>query len=438
MENFGATAPAAPAGPAAPASASARFVGNRRTYWWLIIRGTALMVVTLGIYRFWLTTDMRRFLWANTEVAGQTLEYTGTARELLIGFLFAITILLPIYASGFIIALMLGPIGQAAAPLLGLVGVSLFGPFAVYRARRYRLTRTIYRGVRFQQTGSALLYALISALWWVAIILTLGLAYPLALSSLERFKMRHTSLGNLAGGFDGSAFRLLLRGFLMWLVVVGPLILGMVAIATAHIDWAALARASTSGGNLRNLISPEQLVAIGAAMSTLLWSPIVAFFLYPVFQAMVWRWWAAGLRFGDVRVASNLRIGQVYGIYLRFLGYILLALLAIVVIFLLLVAVVGLLVYVVMTQTGSAMPDIFGESTASAVMGAGVVFLAYVAMVVGFAAVYQVIVKLGFWRCVVDSLQISNVATLTSVRAVGGPSSAIGEGLADALNVGGI
>jgi hypothetical protein len=38
----------------------------------------------------------------------------------------------------------------------------------------------------------------------------------------------------------------------------------------------------------------------------------------------------------------------------------------------------------------------------------------------------------------VDSLQISNAATLTSVTAVGGPSSAIGEGLADALNVGGI
>ncbi len=53
---------------------------------------------TLGIYRFWLATDIRRFLWSNTELAGETFEYTGTARELLIGFLIALAILVPIYA----------------------------------------------------------------------------------------------------------------------------------------------------------------------------------------------------------------------------------------------------------------------------------------------------------------------------------------------------
>ena len=49
------------------------------------------MLVTLGIYRFWLNTDMRRFLWSNTEVAGHGLEYTGTARELLIDRLMSST-----------------------------------------------------------------------------------------------------------------------------------------------------------------------------------------------------------------------------------------------------------------------------------------------------------------------------------------------------------
>ncbi len=49
-----------------------------------------------GIYRFWLATDIRRFLWSNTEVAGDGLEYIGTARELLLGFLIAIALLIPI------------------------------------------------------------------------------------------------------------------------------------------------------------------------------------------------------------------------------------------------------------------------------------------------------------------------------------------------------
>ena len=35
----------------------------------------------------------------------------------------------------------------------------VFGQFALFRARRYRLTRTIWRGVRFWMTGSGWNYA---------------------------------------------------------------------------------------------------------------------------------------------------------------------------------------------------------------------------------------------------------------------------------------
>jgi len=63
-----------------------RFLGQRRFYWRLLIRGAALLMITLGIYRFWLVTDVRRFLWSNTEIAGEALEYTGAALELVLGF----------------------------------------------------------------------------------------------------------------------------------------------------------------------------------------------------------------------------------------------------------------------------------------------------------------------------------------------------------------
>src|SRR5215470_433700 len=57
-----------------------QFLGFDRDYWQIWIRGSVLLAVTLGIYRFWLTTDTRQFLWSNTEVLGEPLEYTGTAR----------------------------------------------------------------------------------------------------------------------------------------------------------------------------------------------------------------------------------------------------------------------------------------------------------------------------------------------------------------------
>src|SRR5215471_9375771 len=98
-----------------------RFVGDRGDYWRLMIRGGALQAVTLGIYRFWLFTDMRRFLWASTEVEGETLEYTGTAVELLIGFLLAIGILVPVYGLLFVASLELGILSALSGVLAFVV-----------------------------------------------------------------------------------------------------------------------------------------------------------------------------------------------------------------------------------------------------------------------------------------------------------------------------
>ena len=52
-----------------------------------------LTIVTLGIYRFWAKTRIRRYLWSHTEFLGDRFEYTGTGKELLIGFLIVFTFL---------------------------------------------------------------------------------------------------------------------------------------------------------------------------------------------------------------------------------------------------------------------------------------------------------------------------------------------------------
>src|SRR6185503_14735556 len=84
--------------PSAGRMGGVRFLGRRRTYTRLLARGAALLLVSLGLYRFWLMTDVRRFLWASTEIDGETLEYAGTPIELVLGFLVAIAVLVPVYA----------------------------------------------------------------------------------------------------------------------------------------------------------------------------------------------------------------------------------------------------------------------------------------------------------------------------------------------------
>src|SRR4051794_37917709 len=304
--------------PARPANGG-RFTGNERTFWRLLVRGAVLLLVTLGIYRFWLATDVRRFLWSNTEIAGDGLEYIGTARELLLGFLIAIALLVPVNVAFFLAALGRGWLSQISG-LLALIVLALLGQFAVYRARRYRLTRTVYRGIRFHQTGSAWRYAVCAIFWWGMIAATLGLAYPWAQASLERFKLRHTYYGDLQGHFVGSGWKLFFRGVLFWLVVVGPFGFGLL-LAFGAVDWNAVGEAlKRSGDDVMGRIEAAGVApALVVAVLSVGWSVIALAVLYPAFQAMVLRWWISGLRFGGLTVVSHLRTRAVYAVYLRFM-----------------------------------------------------------------------------------------------------------------------
>ena len=93
-----------------------------------------------------------------------------------------------------------GVLGQIVSAL-ALSCCALLGQFAVYRARRYRLTRTVYRGMRFHQNGSAWRYAVCAVFWWAMIALTLGLAYPFAQSQPRALQDAPHVLWRSAGPF---------------------------------------------------------------------------------------------------------------------------------------------------------------------------------------------------------------------------------------------
>jgi uncharacterized membrane protein YjgN (DUF898 family) len=424
MTTFDATVSAAQIGTVAPAGAPVRFRDRSRAFWRLLVHGAVWLMLTLGIYRFWLTTDIRRHLWSSTELAGESFEYIGTARELLLGFLIAIAILLPLYSALFIVTLGLGEFGEIAGVVLSFVLLGVLGQYAVYRARRYRLSRTVYRGLRFHQTGSAWRYAVCAIFWWSLIVLTAGLAYPFAQARLERFKMRNTFFGNLPGRFEGSGARLFVGVFLLWLIAVVPFAAAIV-LGILGIDWSALTTAA-GGDDLSSWLDASGLDrAVVYAGLTGTWLLLSFAILYPIFQAMVLRWWAGGLRFGDITVKSHLRTAQVYGVYARFLWYAFL--------FTLVAGVaVGVGWFGLEKLTGEL--DTVRDEIITTVAGLG----AYVAIALGYATIHQGTVRLGLWRCVAESLDLTNLADLEQVSAAGDAASAVGEGLADALGAGGV
>jgi uncharacterized membrane protein YjgN (DUF898 family) len=290
------------------------------------------------------------------------------------------------------------------------------------------LTRTIYRGVRFHQSGSAWRYAFCAVFWWGITVLTCGLAYPFQIASLERYKMRNTYYGDLAGSFAGSGLHLLLRGFPMWFLVFAPLAV-TVGASIDTVDWQALADAlEQSGGDVMGRIesgNPGLASVIVFAMLMGSLAACAAALLYPAFQALVLRWWSSGLRFGEFEVRSSLRTRQVYGAYMRFLWYAILFCIA--------TAAIGV---PTLLAVGAAADNDQG-GTGPEIVTTGLLLAGYVIVALGFSTIYRATVMLSLWRLGMESLQLSGLSALDRVKASGGPSSALGEGLADALNVGG-
>ncbi len=155
-------------------------------------------MLTLGIYRFWMKTRLRRWYWSAIRPGGQPLEYVGDPIEKLLGFLIAVVIL-AFYIGIVNLLLMFLSFslfqGNGAAYLLSFLGVIPLWFYARYRARRYILARTRWRGLRFGLAPGAWGYAG-RALWhWTVTLLSLGLLLPRMTFHLEKYRTDRTSYG---------------------------------------------------------------------------------------------------------------------------------------------------------------------------------------------------------------------------------------------------
>lgn len=180
-------------------SLETRFVGTRGPLFLLALKTSLLTVLTLGIYRFWMKTKLRRYYWSSVRINNVPLEYTGQPVEKLLGFLMAVVIL-AFYLGIVNLVLMFASFSlfqsNVAAYALSFMGVIPLWFFAMYRARRYVLGRTRWRSVRFALDRGAWGYAG-RALWhWILTIITAGLLWPRMSFWLEKYKTDRTWFGD--------------------------------------------------------------------------------------------------------------------------------------------------------------------------------------------------------------------------------------------------
>ncbi|MFJ7437706.1 YjgN family protein [Methylorubrum thiocyanatum] len=394
----------------------------------IVVKGFLLSLVTFSIYRFWYITNLRRYFWSRTVVAGSPAEYLGNGKELLLGFLVALAVLVPVYIVLFLIGL-LSPILAALAAPVSFIGLFVLGQYALFRGRRYRASRTRWRGIRLGQDGSGFAYAGLASLWWLGTILSLGLAFPFMRAALERYRIDHTLVGQSRMRSTATGRSILLPWMMFYIVALLPTLLSILALlAATGFDIPSDLLIQDPANEKSNLIfnpayedtpfaSYGAAVVIAASVSIPL-----ALLLIPYYRARETRAFFNAAHLGEARLTSSLKARRFYVPYLVYMLAVIGFILVLGIIFALLVPLIA---------TDGQNPGIHAFAIVSTI-------LLYLGAILGTNVLYVRIVTVRLWRAVAATLQIENLSALEAVLAsTRAPASGLNEGLADALDVGG-
>jgi len=389
-----------------PLESFVSFDVNRKDLVVRLLKNKLFGFLTLGLYRFWGKTHLRRMLWPSIKIKQDRLEYHGTAKELFIGFLIAMALLgllFTVVGIGLQFLIMSNPSFLGVEQLLNFVLLYGFWQFARYRLWRFRLSRTSLRTIRFFLKGKALTYTWRILFWSILSIVTIGWAYPYMRAVRANYFINNVAFGDQSLRCKGEAAN--------FYKIYWPLIVFVqVAIVCAAIYMETMTSLEFSSiFDMESLsASNEPLVGI---MGVLLMVGFAAFLLLINARVKEFRYLAEVTQFSGARFTSTLPVGRMLLIF----G--LLALVSIVAY----VAIVALVVGAI-----AITPELL------LVVGIGTFISVYLL----FDILKYFFLFIPVMKAVCGSLKITNVSIFEEVAANSENSPQYGEGLADALDVG--
>ena len=237
----------------APKKVFAAFNGVGAELFGIMIVNFIFTLLTLGIYHFWGKVKVRKYLWQHSNILGSPLEYTGNGLELFISFLIVIVAL-----TGYSLLM-------SATLLFGIITLPLLFwaiYFAMYRSIRFRLTRTRWRGIYANLSGSAVSFANNVIFLSIANILCLGCLTPYITARLYRLTMNNVWWGDMRFSFSGTAKPLYKSFFIGMGVTVVAIILLAVFGAGYFMVIARAVEQGYAGGAGTNVDDPALMLVL--------------------------------------------------------------------------------------------------------------------------------------------------------------------------------
>lgn len=292
--------------------------GSLGALYWIFIKNLLLNIITLSIYRFWGKTNLRRYIWSHTSLQGQRFEYTGSGGELFIGFLIVVVF----YVVGILLltvgALALGDAADLVGQLMVGVLIIYFIFVAQYAAQNYRLTRTLWSGIRGGMTGSAWAYGVKAFLFMLLNLVTLNLATPWTTLRLAEERFNNSYFGNTKASLQASAQPLYLSFILGFIVsIIGIAVVALViglfgySIMTAYDLLPVLEELGRAGETgVEPDVTEQQMdliigiIAIGA-IAFYIGLAIVSVIAFAPYMAAMFRTIANNLQLAELRFSSE-------------------------------------------------------------------------------------------------------------------------------------
>ncbi len=163
-------------------------------------------IFTLGIHRFWGITRLRKYLVRCSMLQNDRFEYTGKGIELFRGFVKVMGVFMALsglyFGVGYLIQHVLNM--PFLMKIIDVVLAIAYVPtlfFLIYTgaygALRYRLTKTRWRGIRFNLSGSAFSFGLFAMKRVFLNIISLGILIPTSALKKESLLINNMSYGSL-------------------------------------------------------------------------------------------------------------------------------------------------------------------------------------------------------------------------------------------------
>src|SRR5438270_7989958 len=250
-----------------------RFTGNWREYLPMAATNALLIVCTLGVYRFWASARQRRYLWSRTHVIDDTLEWTGTGKEMFLGFLIVILILAPFFLFiQFLFPALLarGKLEEASGIFMLFYIVLIYlGGFARFRALRYRLSRTYWHGIRGGSNDPGWNYGGEYLGRYALAFMTMFIMFPWAATRLWNGRWNAMSFGPLQFRADLDAEGLKARWAALYVAPIGMIAAGVTAGVMA--TMAAKGGSAPSGSLMVIVVAVAAIFYVALPLMTLNW-----------------------------------------------------------------------------------------------------------------------------------------------------------------------